>query len=171
MSKLPIVSIMVAAGFSLLGCASQQIKPSDNILNEIRSGDYGTALDASSFAEIKDTVISGILNQIRGGMVDPESTYMMSVQTKEFDKCVLRNVTTTREAGTSSSKGYCVAFGYNSKNRMGGYGGAQPSVALVRIEKNGKLSIFAPTRALQDRELYKYPYTAETGVYSLSYLQ
>lgn len=171
MSRLPIVSLIAAAFLSLLGCASQRVEPSDSIIREIRSGDYGMTLDETSFAKIKGAVTNEILNQIRLSMVDPRSTYMAEIQIKDFKRCVLRDGGATRVAKTDSSKGYCVAYSYNSKNRMGGYGGAVPTVALVRIERDGKLNIFVPTRSYRAREDDNYPYTINTDVYVLSYLK
>ena len=156
--------------FTLSGCVSQPKKAPLNIKTEIQTGDYGLALNDSSFPAIKDELVQSILNQIQKNMVDPDSTKITGIQTTNFYKCVLNLIKPGLPAPNSTDqKGYCVAFEYNSRNRMGGYGGSQPSVALVRLDRKGNLILHTPTKALQTSEVYRYPYTHETGVYALSY--
>jgi hypothetical protein len=132
------------------------------VLNEIRNGNHGIALDATSFGNIQSHVTSEILKQIRKNMVDPDSTKIMRVQTENFQKCVARS--TRVRATESSPKGYCVTFTYNSRNRMGGYGGEQAAFAFVRPENNGVV-VLAALNAIKDANNYSYPYTPESGVY------
>jgi hypothetical protein len=161
---------MMVTFLGLIGCASQPTKAPIEVKNEIQSGDFGVELTDETFARIQNDVVQGILNNIRRSMVDPDSTKMTGIQMNDFKKCVLNPILPGLPSPDANSpKGYCVAFSYNSRNRMGGYGGSQPSVALVKLEADGRLVLHTPTSALAKSEQYRYPYTHETGVYSLTF--
>ena len=162
--------LLVAASISAMvlgGCTMQPTKPDANVSNEIRSGDYGLALNSSSFSKNKKKIVNGILNQTRTFMVDPDSTKITSVQIKDFKKCVLTKIGS--KPNSSTPKGYCVYFEYNSRNRMGGYGGSKAASALVHLERGGKVTMFAHVHGLRQSKDYSYPYTPETGVYGMTY--
>lgn len=162
------VMVLVIGVLNLAGCAGTPPKPTDAALNEIRSADYGVPISASSFDDIKAKVVQQILADVRKKMIDPGSTQIEAIQTKDFSKCIIVVYESGAEAkvSTKSPKGYCIAFSYNSKNRMGGYAGAQESVAFVRIERNGEVNVVAPTdgRLVSTSD---HPYTDDTGVAKL----
>ncbi|MDO8812919.1 MAG: hypothetical protein Q7J38_12950 [Gallionella sp.] len=167
MSNKFVISAVLGIGLNLVGCASQPTKPPENVLNEIRTGNHGSALDASSFSGIQKQVVQEIQNQVQEKMVDPDSTKILKLQTKDFNKCIFSEIKSKTIVSANSPKGYCVAFGYNSKNRMGGYAGERISYAFVQYGKNGAINVIAPTSASQDSRDNSYPYTHETGVYVL----
>lgn len=168
MKKYKVIVTVLAIGvLNLAGCAGTP-KPTDTVLNEIRSADYGVPISASSIDGIKAKVVQKILADIRTKMVDQNSTQIESIQAGNFSKCifVVYESGAGAKASARSPKGYCVAFSYNSKNRMGGYAGAQNSVALVRLEGDGEVNVVAPTDGTEMSTDY-YPYTGDTGVSKL----
>lgn len=171
MKKYKVIVTVLAIGvLNLAGCAGTPPKPTDAVLNEIRSADYGMPISASSFGGVRAKIVQQILADVRKKMTDPDSTQVEAIQTKDFLKCIIVVYKSGAEAkaSTKSTKGYCIAFSYNSKNRMGGYAGAQNSVALVRLERDGEVNVVAPT----DGRLVStidYPYTDDTGVAKLKF--
>lgn len=177
----------VALGFFLLtGCgattpyvppvSSIPPAPTEGEIQQVRGADYGMA-PTEELA--RGAILNGVLNQLRQTMVDPDSTQIRSIQVGDFDRCVLATVVSISNSDRSlysksrpgAFTGYCVTFDWNSKNRMGGYGGPQKSVAIVHIGTSGAIEIMIPsadTGAQFRSSPNEYPYTEQTGVHMLS---